>query len=88
MIAKGSASGMGQLVKNRVVTVKNFGNALSYFAAKISGDLHGLPNVPVMLQNYEEVVDQSSPVSDLLEPRGEHHRQWGMQGQSMVLISW
>ena len=34
---------------------------MSYFIAKINGDLTGLPNVPVVVENYEKVVDYSQP---------------------------
>ena len=39
------------------LTAKDFGRTLSYFAAKIQGTLGGLPNVPVVIPNYEQVVD-------------------------------
>ena len=41
------------------LTVKDFGHTLSYFAAKIQGTLGGLPNVPVVIPNYEQVIDSA-----------------------------
>jgi len=49
------------------LTVRDFDHTLSYFTAKIEGTLPpGIPEVPLVIDNYETLVDESN--LDNLEP--------------------
>ena len=55
------------------MTVKDFGKALSYFTAKIQGTLDGIPSVPVVIQNYEQVIASNEDDKNNIPSKYDKH---------------